>query len=209
LPFNFGAGSLYGVSCPTARACLAVGVTPLIGKPAPLPGSSEIPFAELWNGTRWTIQTMPMPAGTSSVSLGGVSCASPRVCTAVGAYSTSTEPNWRFLAERWNGSTWALQNTPNPPPNDSYFLDAVSCTAPSACTAVGNVDLGPSGRKLRTLGERWNGVRWQTQNTPNPHAARQPLLTGVSCSGAVACTAVGSYGYPNHRVHGSFVERYS
>jgi hypothetical protein len=209
LPFDFGAGGLDGVSCPTARACLAVGVTPLIGKPAPLPGSSEIPFAERWNGKRWRTQTMPVPAATSYVTLGGVSCTSARVCTAVGAYSTATGSNWRFLAERWDGATWAIQGTPSPPPNDSYFLSAVSCTKPRRCTAVGNIDLGSSGRKLRTLAERWNGVRWQKQNTPNPHVARQPLLTGVSCTTAVACTAVGSYGYPNHRVHGSFVERYS
>jgi hypothetical protein len=45
------------------------------------------------------------------------------------------------------------------------------------------------------LAERWNGAAWSIQATPNPHPTRvwlwSSLLSGVSCTTATACTAVG------------------
>ena len=62
------------------------------------------------------------------------------------------------MAERWNGTAWAMQSIPNP--NGSGQLNGVSCTSASACTAVGYYG------GYVTLAERWNGtvrargVRW-------------------------------------------------
>jgi hypothetical protein len=41
------------------------------------------------------------------------------------------------LAERWNGRTWAVQRTPNPPDGGASLLKGVSCSSAAACTAVG------------------------------------------------------------------------
>jgi hypothetical protein len=41
------------------------------------------------------------------------------------------------------------------------------------------------------LTERFNGVAWSIQSTPNPNNVDN-VLDGVSCSSATACTAVGS-----------------
>ena len=62
---------LAGVSCPTATACTAVGAA---GRTA---------LAERWNGSAWTVQAIPIGAGTSS-HLSAVSCTGPNACTAVG-----------------------------------------------------------------------------------------------------------------------------
>ena len=70
--------------------------------------------------------------------LTGVSCTSATVCTAVGNYTTTTT-NKVTLAERWNGRTWKVQPTPIPP--DAYqqsYLEGISCTAATKCTAVGH-----------------------------------------------------------------------
>jgi hypothetical protein len=88
------------------------------------------------------------------------------------------------VAERWNGSSWHVQPTPNPPKVGFAPLAGVACTGPSACVAAGGSDQG-------TLAERWNGTSWTIQQTPNP-AGFGIGLSGVACYGPAACTAAGS-----------------
>jgi hypothetical protein len=61
----------------------------------------------------WTILPVPDPAGNGS--LNWVSCSSATACTAVGEASTSVSGNHVTLAERWNGTAWAIQPTPGNP----------------------------------------------------------------------------------------------
>jgi hypothetical protein len=166
---------LNGVSCASATACTAV------GGPAQ-PATTGVTLAERWNGSKWSIQHTPNPAGGSNSLLQGVSCTSATACTAVGGSSNGT--TMVTLAERWNGTAWSIQHTPNPAGSSFTFLYGVSCTSASACTAVGTSSSG-------TLAERWNGTKWSIQHTPNP-AGSNSLLQGVSCASATACTAVGS-----------------
>ena len=73
-------------------------------------------------------------------------------CTAVGSTSTSTTTV--TLAERWNGTTWSIQTTPNPTGGSSAGLGGVSCASATACTAAGGYTKGTTGV---TLAEHWNG----------------------------------------------------
>src|SRR5215467_13227659 len=84
----------------------------------------------------WSIQHTPNPTGASFVPLQAVSCTSATACTAVGSSSTSTTTV--TLAERWNGTKWSIQHTPNPTGASFVPLKAVSCTSATACTAVGS-----------------------------------------------------------------------
>jgi hypothetical protein len=95
-----------GVSCKPATACTAVGryLT------APF---TPLGLAERWNGTRWSIQTPPNPAGTSQSELDGVSCISATACTVVGSYTTSSTLS-RALAERWERDAVVDTETPEP-----------------------------------------------------------------------------------------------
>lgn len=74
----------------------------------------------------------------------------------------------------------------SPNPNQ---LNAVSCTSATFCMAVGAAGLNPSARK--TLAETWNGKAWTIRSTPNPSGAEYSLLSGVSCTSAKFCVAVG------------------
>jgi len=69
-------------------------------------------IAERWDGARWTIRRLPVPlvppGEESSVGPASVSCTSAAACTTVGTTQNQT------MAERWNGSTWIVQRTPNP-----------------------------------------------------------------------------------------------
>ena len=85
-------------------------------------------------------------------------------------------------------STWAIQPTPNPLIPQG-LLNAVSCISPSACIAVG-VRRDIAGAEV-TLAESWNGTAWSVQRTPNPPGGLSSALTGVSCTSATFCIAVG------------------
>jgi hypothetical protein len=99
-------GILSGVSCTSGGACSAVGYSSANG-------SVFTNFAELWNGTRWAVQRLPSPAGARSGDMTGVSCSSADACTGVGTVTNSAGTTVT-LAERWNGSRWAVQQTPVP-----------------------------------------------------------------------------------------------
>jgi hypothetical protein len=43
------------------------------------------------------------------------------------------------------------------------------------------------------LAEVWNGTKWAIQATPDPSGGTENILSGVSCTGAAACEAAGSY----------------
>lgn len=78
--------SLGGVSCPSARQCIAVGRE-----------------AERWNGSRWMMQRIPRPGVGCFIGNGpsclSVSCATARLCVAIGNGNVY----------RWNGSRWSPQ----------------------------------------------------------------------------------------------------
>ena len=158
---------LSGVSCISATKCLAVGFAQT--------GGSQKPLAELWNGSSWKIQATPKPPGQPLSELTGISCPSTSRCFAVGRSARKNVQ--KTLAETWNGKKWAIQKTPSPVKNN--VLNAVSCRAANSCMAVGS-----------GLSERWNGQSWSTQKIGKPSGSAADL-TGVSCTKAGPCYAVG------------------
>jgi hypothetical protein len=189
-----GGGS--GVSCPALRACTSVGRDPT---------NIDLPAAKRWNGLTWSAQSPPSVSGALEVGLGGVSCPSTRVCFAVGSYFRLQGPGGHPLVERWNGTKWSIQPTPNAVGTAGLLSDlaAVSCTSPSACTAVGR---SSRSRNQETLAERWNGVRWSIQRTPTPRIGASHL-EGVSCPSKTACVAVGWSDFRDQ--HRMIVERWN
>ncbi len=170
---------LEGVSCSSVRACAAVGY---------YRRGQTFSMAERWNGKKWTIERTPNPSGATYSALAGVTCTTPRACTAVGSYQERSE---RFtLAERWNGTEWTVERTPNPSGATYSALAGVTCTAPRACVAVGSYE-NDSGKHV-TLAEAWNGEQWNITPTPNPGRVAS-FLFGLSCTSSRACTAVGYY----------------
>jgi hypothetical protein len=136
----------------------------------------------------WAVQRTANPAGGVYSELDGVSCVSLSSCTAVG-FLTNRAGAEATLAERWNGTSWAIQRTPNPADAISSQLDGVSCASTRSCTAVGSFT-NRAGTEA-TLAERWNGSSWSIQRTPNPADAISSQLDGVSCASPRSCTAVG------------------
>jgi hypothetical protein len=174
--------ALYGVSCGSTTTCIAVGA---IGGSYSVP-IRDIPLAESWNGTAWSIQSIANPKSTAPSQLNGVRCSSSSACTAVGYFFDKTGGQMT-LAERWNGTSWAIQAMPDPGGGSESELADVSCPSSSLCIAVGTTGGGRS-----PLVERWNGTSWAIQAVPSPAGATAARLGALSCT-STGCTAVGSY----------------
>jgi hypothetical protein len=153
---------------------------------------ASVPASAL--GASWTFENAPDPPGSmnslgeSSVWLSGVSCSSFTACTAVGGYVTSQ--GTATLAERWNGSRWSIQQTPNVSGVPDSAFSAVSCANAKTCTAVGASGSGSSfDTGGKPLIETWNGKRWTMRAAPNPTG--DGVLDGISCNTPMTCVAVG------------------
>jgi hypothetical protein len=182
-PSSARASFLSGVSCTGPRACTAVGYSNEAN-------GAQVPLAERWDGTRWTIQPIPRLPGEASVQLARVACASETFCMAAGSFTTVTGIDV-MLAERWDGARWARQGTRYPDGARYVRFAGVSCASPRSCTAVGLFNDAQGSDA--TLAERWNGARWTISRLPTLAGASRSSLGAVSCQSATTCTAVGSF----------------
>ena len=142
------------------------------------------PLSELWNGISWSVENMPSAPILTIIN--GLSCSSRSFCIAVGDSGYGGD---QTFAEIWNGSTWSIQQTAQVAGAGATDLSSVSCTSPSACIAVG-ASFDPALSDETPLIERWNGISWSVQTTPDPRAEPSEL-NGVSCTSSRACIAVG------------------
>jgi hypothetical protein len=131
----------------------------------------------------WTVTPTPNASGAGT-SLDGVDCSSANSCIAVGVLDLGSFNPGSFqpVVERWDGTSWQLMPTPPLERLVGGSLSGISCPWQNVCFAVGGSLRGP-------LIELWNGTSWSIQATPPPATGG---LVDVSCSGLLACTAVGS-----------------
>lgn len=177
-PSGATSSQLNGVWCTSSTNCEAVG------------GSDGAALIERWNGTSWATQTAATPpAGTISHALAGVGCSSSSACTAVGSYDDGSA-TWA-LAERWNGTTWALQTIPRPSGATVSQLSGVTCITSTFCVAVGGyVDaLGVQ----QPFAATWNGTSWTQSTVPLVSGSTGTALSAVTCASTTSCNVVGSY----------------
>ncbi len=162
---------LDGVSCFSTTNCLAVGSSSKTGAQ----------LSDAWNGTTW--RRLPAQAG----ALTGVACPAASRCVAVGNRRVSGR--LAALAQLWNGKTWSQLTPVKPAGARSSLFDAISCSGPVNCVAVGRAVTGPVHRADSAgLAESWNGASWAMLPSPTGLTT----LTGVSCPTSTTCVAVGA-----------------
>ena len=182
-----GGNELFGVSCQSASSCFAVGgrfnkdTEPFSGYHAP---AEERTLSEYWNGTSWSVQTTPNPEKNLFDAFGSISCTSSTACTAVGTTGASSSP-WEgessTLGERYNGTSWSLQTTPNPPPKTENKTPSVSCASSTMCMSVGRNRFAKD-----SFRQTWNGTEWKLIE---PYVSGE--VEGVSCPTTTWCMSVG------------------
>jgi hypothetical protein len=189
--------TLFGVRCTGAKNCWAVGY---------YVSGGELNQALHWNGTKWSVVGTPDPAGTATGEFNDlldVSCASASDCWAVGEYGVLTASGEIILNQvlHWNGSGWSAATVPNPggsANNDANALESVRCNSKgNSCWAVGTYGFVGSPTTLLNEALHWNGTTWSQIGTPNPDGTggnAVNTLSGVTCTAASDCWAVGDYG---------------
>jgi hypothetical protein len=174
---------LFGVDCPSETRCLAVGsYQNSEGGPATL--------GELWNESKWTVQTTPVPSEATSSELVAVGCNNTAECVAAG--SAVVKGVKSAIAEEWNSPTWTLSTVPIPKEASSSQFDGVDCLWSNFCVAVGRYTT--SGGSIKSLVEFWDGTEWKLQTVADPEGAAQSTLLDVACTPTPnRCTAVGGW----------------
>ncbi|MFI9364950.1 hypothetical protein ACIG5E_28455 [Kitasatospora sp. NPDC053057] len=194
-------GTLTGVSC-TSSTCVAVGSYGRTSVGTVPVAEATRPLAEFWDGSHWRAQQPPVPPEAAVAmtvlqsTLTSVSCTSPSACSAIGSY---TKGHGKVpFAETWDGTTWTVHPIAQPTDATSTELHRVSCTSPTACTAVGSWTRRPDAVLSSTepgaepLAERWDGRAWTLDDVPAPTDSRGSHLDGLACPAPTACTAVGT-----------------
>ena len=183
---------LIGSTCANALQCWAVGIA--LGNLAGPGPSSANPLMEAWNGTTWTLVSLPLPGGEGG-GLFNATCVNGSDCWAVGAVVASGTGNpTGTLVEHWDGTAWSVVPSPTPsgPGVVGAVLSGVSCASASSCMAVGNTtDTG--GNNLSDVAEQWNGSSWTIVPTPTTGQAFDQLIS-VQCLSTANCWAVGNAG---------------
>jgi len=174
---------LFGVDCPSETRCLAVGnYQNSEGGPATL--------GELWNESKWSVQTTPVPSEASSSELVAVGCNSTASCRAAG--SAVIKGTKTAIVEAWASPTWTLQTVPIPEGATSSQLDGIDCIWSNFCAAVGRYTT--SGGSIKSLVMFWNGTEWSLHSVTDPEGATQSTLSDISCTATPnRCTAVGGW----------------
>ncbi len=172
--------TLRGVSCPADDLCAAVGQYD--------GGSTFEAMVQYWNGGAFFLG--PAAEETGDVSaLDSVSCPNMQTCMAVGSYENSNTGATLPLTEVDVAGTWTLEPVTGTNSKATNELVGVSCTATSACMAVGDSDLDGA---IRALSYSWDGTTWSRQPAPQPGTAVDELAA-VTCRGSddANCVAVG------------------
>jgi hypothetical protein len=171
--------TLWGISCPVAGSCIAVGWYNTSGNG----GTDTNASAWILSSSRWTRQKTYQPKSTVNALI-GIRCSGISNCTAVGYHGNCNPGTCGVvypLAEHWDGSTWAQESTKGSLPAS---LDSVGCSSDGTCEAVGyNLFSGAQ------IAMHWNGTIWSDQTVPQESGGNR--LKSVSCNQTTSCMAVG------------------
>jgi hypothetical protein len=159
---------LFGIACPAARMCVAVGKNVFSGA-----------MTEMWNGRGWR-RVRPPALDISGFT--SVACGSTDACVAAGFVNSG-----QVLIERWNGRRWSFSHPPIP---DAFNdLPGAACSSPVACFVVGDAS---SPDFEYPLVERLTGTKRSLMPVPTRASWDASQLTAVACTTDRACVTVGS-----------------
>lgn len=151
-------GALTGVSCLTPQDCFAVGYASS--------GKGLTSVAEMWNGKKWALTSVPWPKGATNPLLTSTSCraANRRVAVGIIDSSLSGDSNTgRAAAARWNGKAWTPTPVAAAGKGKASLFNGVTCLSTTDCVAVGQARPADSTNGAGLSGF-WNGTSWRLVN---------------------------------------------
>lgn len=186
-------GSAEAVSCTSSSFCLAVGER--------LETAGAVQAAWGWNGKAWQVEKAPVPSEWQKDKLGptldGVSCQRPDECVLVGgrsaSFTASMPQESPAFVDYLNGNQWTSAVLATPA-NSQATIHALSCWPARGCMAVGTWAPVP-GPSVPQKEEGFHAlaVFASGNHAPLGGQAMAGGLSGVSCTSADTCVAVGNY----------------
>ncbi len=197
LPANAAAkpdSGLYGVAC-TGRGDCAAG-----GAYQDTHGDYQAVVVTQSRGKWARALAVRLPANAApqpNAEVNAVACPSPGACIAVGYYRTVAGFDQGFIVTQAHGR-WGQAQQPRSPANaaaGSAGLEGVACTGAGSCEATGfYLDNHGHGQGMAVTEARGHWRQAAELVMPSSAAANpETFLTGISCSKAGNCVAVGSY----------------
>jgi hypothetical protein len=174
------------VDCVSATWCKLAGT---VGRA----DGTSFPWVATWNGTTWSLDTVPVPASATSGALAAIDCFSQTACAAVGNFISpglAAAGRAPALAETWNGKTWHVDSAADP--GGQTLPSDVSCPAAGTCFMVGHYQNGAG--HSAALVEKKAGSLWLSQAAPQPKTGTEHGLISISCTSTSSCETVG-YAY--------------
>ncbi|MHB8289919.1 MAG: hypothetical protein ACYDEY_11900 [Acidimicrobiales bacterium] len=211
---SFRRVELNGVSCVSARSCVAVGHADT-SPSGFFGGGSGFPVVDVYNGKIWKasiqLPNIISSSGTNGETNGleGVSCSSMRFCVAVGSWFSPWSPGiqivqippvYSSVVETFDRGLWFSVSSA---PSNATVMDDVSCVSKTFCVGVSapgtyfaptmfNQPPPPTAGILRA--ETFNGSTWQGSVVSAGPSMAPPDLYSISCARermSVSCMAVG------------------
>jgi len=178
---------LNAVSASGANDAWAVGVTRVVS------AAGRSPLAIHWNGTAWSIVSVPNSGGSSKSMFNGVATLSASNAWAVGRGKDA-----RALVEHWDGTAWSVVPVPAPSAPAGSTLAGVSLSGVSARSASDIWAVGSFSAVLNTnvltksLAMHYDGTSWKVVPTPsNQSSTVATALNGVTALAANDVWSVG------------------
>jgi len=187
------ASELSAVSCASAGSCVAGGSD---GPQPPEIGPQHYLTVTKSHGTWALMPSGQLPVGTDDAfSLNGIACPAVGFCVAVGSYVAGGGQG--FIAVERHGA-WVSAIRPSLPRNSAQppdaALQAVTCTGPGSCVAVGRYYTKTGSLEQMSVSE--SGGRWHSGTVigfPAANLSGANELDSVACGQAGSCVAVGMY----------------
>jgi hypothetical protein len=170
---------LFSVSCPTISWCDAVGIERATStSPVHL-------FGEHFNGSTWTLFSMPSPKGRPWDWPVQLQCPSTSLCLVAGQSQTAANVFPAALVERWNGTSWAVMPLPSTVASGISAFGDLACRSNSFCWGV-----GWKGSPAHPAVAFWNGSSFGLGQ--NAAATAYGDLETVGCA-SNRCVAIGNH----------------
>jgi hypothetical protein len=177
-----------GLSCVSARHCVALGVGIATSN-----GAFPLLF-ETWDGTGWTVKTKDLPTVDDFPDLNGISCATPTYCVLVGGLQQGGNDKQNAYAARWNGTSLSRLTVPVPAGIAAPSLAAVSCSSTAFCAVTAlnfSATSGPTGTAFTDILRDGN---WSLAKVAWPKGTKTSQLLTLSCLSPTWCIAAGNVG---------------
>ena len=171
-----GETMLFGVSCPSAQLCVAVGRNNTLATSTDPTGD-----ASSWKASfvgSGSFETGLEGGFYNGAQIRGVSCPTTQLCVAVsfeGLIYTTTDP-------AGGGSAWSTTDLAPTGPNPHFY--GISCPVANFCAAAGG-----GGKVITTTNPTGGASAWNATQLETPLELR-----GISCVSAAFCVAVGDNG---------------